>query len=74
MDEEYQAVRKRFQPQSSKKIKTNLSMSNYLDQLREQVRLKQLGLKEQKQQQPPGLPGLSSVYDYININIKGSKK
>ena len=47
-------------------------MQTYLDQLREQVRLKQLGLKEQmNQQQQRGLP---SIYDHININQKDSKK
>ena len=51
-------------------IKTNLSMSNYLDQLREQVRLKQLGVKE-PQKQSSGLP---SIYDYIDTNTKDSKK
>ena len=51
-------------------IKTNLSMSNYLDQLREQVRLKQLGVKE-PQKQSSGLP---SIYDYIDTSTKDSKK
>lgn len=47
-------------------------MQTYLDQLREQVRLKQLGLKEQnKPQQQCGLP---SIYDHINTNQKDSKK
>ena len=49
----------------------NLKMQTYLDQLREQVRLKQLGLKEQKNQQQRGLP---SIYDHINTNTKDSKK
>ena len=48
----------------------NLKMQIYLDQLREQVRLKQLGLKEQKKQ-PSGLP---LIYDYIDTNPKDSKK
>ena len=52
----------------------NLSMSNYLDQLREQVRLKQLGVKEQKKPQQSGLYGLPSVYDYINTDTKDSKE
>ena len=55
-------------------IKTNLSMSNYLDQLREQVRLKQLGVKEPKKQQQSGLYGLPSLYDYIKPNTKDSTK
>jgi len=55
-------------------IKTNLSMSNYLDQLREQVRLKQLGIKEPKKQQQSGLYGLPSVYDYIKPNTKDKRK
>ena len=55
-------------------IKTNLSMSNYLDQLREQVRLKQLGIKEPKKQQQSGLYGLPSLYDYIKPNTKDSTK
>ena len=55
-------------------IKTNLSMSNYLDQLREQVRLKQLGVKEPKKQQQSGLVGLPSLYDYIKPNTKDSTK
>lgn len=42
----------------------NLKMQTYLDQLPEQVRLKQLGLKEQKKQ-PSGLP---SIYDHIDTN------
>ena len=49
-------------------IKSN--KNNYLDQLREQVRLKQLGIKEQKKQ-PSGLP---SIYDHIKTNTKDSKK
>ena len=52
-------------------IKTNLSISNYLDQLREQVRLKHLGVKESKQQQQSGL---SYIYDYIKPNTKDSKE
>ena len=52
-------------------IKTNLSMSNYLDQLREQVRLKILIFKEQKKLQQPGL---SSIYDHINTQTQDSKK
>ena len=55
-------------------IKTNLSMSNYLDQLREQVRLKQLGIKEPKKQQQSGLYGLPSLHDYIKPNTKDAKK
>ena len=51
-------------------IKTNLSMSNYLDQLREQVRLKRLGVKEQIKR-PSGLP---SLLDLIDTNTKDSKK
>ena len=44
----------------------------YVDQLREQVRLKQLGLKEQnKPQQQRGLP---SLLDLIDKNTKDSKK
>ena len=47
-------------------------MQTYLDQLREQVRLKQLGLKEQnKPQQQRGLP---SLLDLIDKNTKDSKK
>ena len=46
-------------------------MQTYLDQLREQVRLKQLGLKEQKNQQQRGLP---SLLDLIDKNTKDSKK
>ena len=49
----------------------NLKMQTYLDQLREQVRLKQLGLKEQKNQQQRGLP---SLLDLIDKNTKDSKK
>ena len=49
-------------------------MSNYLDQLREQVRLKQLGVKEQEKQQQSGLYGLPSLYDYIKPNTKDAKK
>ena len=45
-------------------------MSNYLDQLREKVRLKQMGVKEPKKQ-PSGLP---SIYDHINTNTEDSKK
>ena len=55
-------------------IRTNLSMSNYLDQLREQARLKQLGVKEPKKQQQSGLYGLPSLYDYINRNTEDTKK
>lgn len=51
--------------------KTNLSMSNYLDQLRDQVRLKQLGVKEQKKQQSSGL---LSLLDLIDTNPKDAKK
>ena len=46
-------------------------MQTYLEQLREEVRLKQLGLKEQKNQQQRGQP---SIYDHINTNAKDSKK
>ena len=49
-------------------------MSNYLDQLREQARLKQLGVKEPKKQQQSGLYGLPSLYDYINRNTEDTKK
>ena len=45
-------------------------MQTYLDQLREQVRLKNLGVKEQKKQ-PSGLP---SLLDLIDTNTKDSKK
>ena len=55
-------------------ISTNISMSNYLDQLREQVRLKQLGVKEPKKQQSSGPYGLPSLYDYIKPNTKDAKK
>ena len=55
-------------------IKTNLSMSNYLDQLREQVRLKQLGVKEPKKQKQSGLYGLPSIYDHIDTNTKDKSK
>jgi hypothetical protein len=48
--------------------------NNYLDQLREQVRLMQLGIKEQKKRQPTDLYGLPSIYDHINTNTKDSKK
>ncbi len=49
-------------------------MSNYLDQLREQARLKQLGVKELNQKQQSGFYGLPSVYDYINRNTEDTKK
>ena len=45
-------------------------MSNYLDQLREQVMLKRLGVKEQIKR-PSGLP---SLLDLIDTNTKDSKK
>ena len=45
-------------------------MQTYLDQLREQVRLKRLGVKEQTKR-PSGLP---SIYDHIDTNPKDSKK
>jgi len=48
--------------------------NRYLDQLHEQVRLKQLGVKEQKKQQQSGLYGLPSLYDYIKPNTKDAKK
>lgn len=54
--------------------RTNQSMSNYLDQLREQVTLKHMGVKEQKKQQPSALFGLPSIYDYITPNTKDSKE
>ena len=53
------------QPKNNK-----FQMQTYLDQLREQVRLKRLGVKEQKKQ-PSGLP---SIYDYIDTSTKDSKK
>ena len=56
------------------KTRTNQSMSNYLDQLREQARLKQLGVKELNQKQQSGFYGLPSVYDYINRNTEDTKK
>ena len=46
----------------------------YLDQLREQVTLKHMGVKEQKKQQPSTLFGLPSIYDYITPNTKDSKE
>ena len=49
-------------------------MSIYLDQLREQVRLKQMGVKEQKKRQPSDLYGLPSIYDHINTNAKDAKE
>ena len=55
-------------------IKTNLSMSNYLDQLLEQVMLKQQGVKEAKKQKQSGLYGLPSIYDHIDINTKDKGK
>ena len=45
-------------------------MSNYLDQLREKVRLKQMGVKEPKKQ-PSGLP---SLIDLLDTNTKDSKE
>ena len=45
-------------------------MQTYLDQLREQLRLKLLGVKEQKKQ-PSGLP---SLLDIIDTNTKDSKQ
>ena len=51
--------------------RTNQSMSNYLDQLREQVRLKQLGVKEPKKQQQSGL---LSLLDLIDTNPKDANK
>ena len=54
--------------------RTNQSMSNYLDQLREQVTLKHMGVKDQKKQQPSALFGLPSIYDYITPNTKDSKE
>ena len=52
-------------------IKTNLSMSNYLDQLREEVRLKRLGVKEPKKQKQSGL---LSLLDLIDTNPTDAKK
>ena len=46
----------------------------YVSQLREQAKLKQLGVKEQKKQQQSGLVGLPSLYDYIKPNTKDAKK
>ena len=45
--------------------------NRYLDQLREQARLKQLGVKEQKKQQQSGL---LSLLDLIDTNTKDAKK
>tara|TARA_B100002052_G_C15330882_1_gene354042 strand:- start:93 stop:251 length:159 start_codon:yes stop_codon:yes gene_type:complete len=45
--------------------------NRYLDQLRQQVRLKQLGVKELKKQQQSGL---LSLLDLINTNPKDAKK
>ena len=49
-------------------------MSNYLDQLREEVRLKRLGVKEQNKQKQYGLIGLPSIYDHIDTNTKDTSK
>ena len=69
--DEYEQDRKGVQPQLQATKTNNLKMQTYLDQLREQVRLKQLGLKEQKNQQQRGLP---SIYDHLKTNQKDSKK
>ena len=54
---------------------TDHKVSNaYLDQLREQVTLKHMGVKEQKKQQPSALLGLPSIYDYITPNTKDLKE
>ena len=45
--------------------------NRYLDQLREQAKLKQLGVKEQKKQQSSGL---LSLLDLLDTNTKDSKK
>jgi len=45
--------------------------NRYLDQLREQVRLKQMGVEAQKKQQSSGL---LSLLDLIDTNPKDVKK
>ena len=52
----------------------NKVSNSYLDQLREQVRLKRLGVKEPKKQQQSGLVGLPSLYDYIDTNTMDKSK
>ena len=74
MDENIKKNAKAFNHNHQLTIKTNLSMSNYLDQLREQVRLKQLAVREQNQQRQSDRYGLPSVYDYIKLNTKDSTK
>ena len=49
----------------------NKISNSYLDQLREQVRLKQMGVEAQKKQQSSGL---LSLLDLIDINQKDTKK
>lgn len=71
MDENIKKNTQAFNYNHQLTIKTNLSMSNYLDQLREQVRLKQLGVKESKKQQQSGLP---SLLELLDTNAKDSKK
>jgi len=44
-------------------MNTNQQPQNYLDQLRQQVSLKNEGIKQRK---TPSTPGLPQVLDYIN--------
>lgn len=53
------------QPKNNK-----FKMQTYLNQLREQVRLKRMGVKEQTKR-PSGLP---SLLDVIDTNTKDTKK
>jgi hypothetical protein len=53
---------------------TEKAKTNHLNKLREQVRLKHLGVKELNQKQQSGFYGLPSVYDYINTNTEETKK
>ena len=48
--------------------------TNYPDQLRQQVRLKHLGVKELNQKQQSGIYAVPSVYDYIIWNTEDTKK
>ena len=71
MDESIKQNAKAFNHKHQITTRMNLSMSNYLDQVREQVRHKQLGVKEPKKQKQSGL---LSLLDLIDTNPKDAKK
>ena len=61
---------KEFNLNHQQQIRRNLLLLNYLDQIREQERIKQIGVKKQKQQQPD----LLLLHDLLDINYNDKKQ